>query len=342
MKVDLSGMINSIKNEVDERESNQSSNSTNGYPLVYPIHKGKLTFRLLYNVKGNMVMRKVCRHQGEKFKIPCLTMFEGYSGSCPICDSINEVEAMYGKESGVAKKHGLNEKYIAYAKLIDGEAAYFDDEKGPRKGDIVILMFPWSIYTAIQNIILESEQQGQASKIVSENEGLPLVIENTGGRPLYNTYVFPYGVQKAYNTDEEFDNMLMELPDLRETIVARMLTEKDQTDARALSDTIKTQYMSGMYVNPQAQVAQQPVQQNQVPVQNTVPNNPVQQPVTTGTPIPQPTTTVTVEQQVPAQTVQQPANPTARPECFGKHENNGTKCILCPMEPECMSASQGA
>lgn len=323
MKIDFSHLRELAQQDIDE--ANSRSNDRPQYPIVYPGVNGRLTVKLLFNVKSNSLQRKVFRHG----KVPC---FNGmYSEGCPVCDAIKSAETIAGKEAGARGKYGYKVRGICYAQIVDFDRAYFTEERDPKKGDIVLLMYPKTVFEGISNIVVNSGDN--LNKLVGENEGLAITIERTQkdrSAPNYSVYVYPYGSFKSCadednkSGDERFDELLDSLPDLNETLVPKYPNEEVRESARAMSETIISEYMGDNVIrNPNAddgklekEVADKVAQEEKKESPNIVDNSP----------------------QLNNQSAQQSNGD--KPECYGCHSDTDKKCLLCPEEASCLVDSE--
>lgn len=361
---DLSKVRQLAQEEIDAKnERSQGNNEGSRYPLVYPAQNGKLVVKLLFNIKSGTVQRKLVRHNGEKEKIPCLQQM--YGVECPVCASINQVEQTMGKEMGAWRKYGYKARGICYAQIIDHEATYFNGENDPKKGDVVLLMYPVSVYDDINRIILDAGEH--LEELVAQNEGLPIVINRSlkgNGIPEYSTSVYPYGKKKSFEDSSEivdgkavvktgeqrFEELLNEIPNLGEAMGVPQYQEDSTIEkANALGETIIQEYMGSKIVNPsesqgtqfandvpQNMFSSQPVDVQQAQLEEANRQAQAQAVVQTTTqPIPnnravQETTVVNG----PVQSV----TIGNHPECFGKHKDNDKNCLMCPMEDDCFNS----
>lgn len=319
MKYDLTKLIDRTREELEE--NNKRNNDENRIPIVYPGENGKLTVRILYNPKMEAVQRKIVRHDGGKSKVPCL---EVYGEDCMVCKAISEVENAKGKEAGAFRKYGFKTRGICYAIIVDHDKSYFKDDGSPEIGDIVLLMYPKTVYDQITKIISDAGEH--LSKIVLENDGLPIVIERSQkGKafPEYSATVYPYGSKKTFQDDgddvpkdqfktgdEKFEDMLAELPDLREAIVSSNPSDDIRKANRALAETITQEYFGGGLVNPGDKV-EEPEQDERL-------------------------STTNMAQEAPVQSSQndEQVDTSGRPDCYGNHSDSN-KCLMCPHEPDC-------
>jgi hypothetical protein len=249
MKLDLDKLRESIQAEVDEKNKEDSERSNNNVPLIYLGSNGKIRVKILYNTKSNTVQRKIIRHTEGGKKIACLSMFDE---ECPICSAIRTVEDMNGKECGVWNEHHSKIRGICYAIIVDFEPSVFKDrDNPPKKGDMVILMYPQSIYNELNKIFVEAGDHLESLLVDNNGKTIEIKREKNGKEPpKYTVNVYPYGDEKIKETDEEFDTLLDSVPDLNETLVHKNLTDDDLSTSKAASETIIAQYTKGDVLDP--------------------------------------------------------------------------------------------
>ena len=321
MQIDLNRLKLQAEEEQAESES-KSGGDRYPYKIVYPGLNGKLTLKLLYSVKSETVQRKIIRHDsGGGPKVVCLAQ---YGEDCPVCKAIKEVETNYGKDSGVFRKYGYKTRGLCYVQIIDHDSAYFTRENDPQKGDTVLLQYPITVYNDINRIIIDSISNNV--NLISENEGAPIVIERSQkgkGFPEYKTYLFPYGSKKSFEDTadrkgtEIFDDMLSGLEPLNDMVVPNLPSEDIREKAQELANTILQEFSGTTVVNP-GDSKEPPAPQERVTDQSTNLGD-------IGNAVPEQGMTPTKSGDVP--------------ECFGNHEDNAKKCMLCPYEDECFIKS---
>lgn len=352
---DLSKVRQLAQEEIDAKnERSQGNSEGNRYPVVYPAQNGKLTVKLLYNIKSGIIQRKLVRHN----KVPCLQQM--YGVECPVCTSINQVEQTLGKEMGAWRKYGYKVRGICYAQIIDHEATYFNGENDPKNGDIILLMYPLSVYDEINRIIVDSGEH--LEELVAQNEGLPIVITRSmksNGIPEYSTSVYPYGKKKSYEDSSEvvdgkaivktgeqkFEEILNELPNLNEALgIPEYQDDATIEKANALGETIIQEYMGSKVVNPSephgtqfaSEVSQNMFGSQQSQLEEANRQAQAQAVVQTTTqPIPN---NEAVQETTVVNGPVQSATLGNHPECFGKHKDNDKNCLLCPMEDDCYNS----
>ena len=317
MELNLDNLKRMAQDEVSEAEARKSSNN-DGYPIVYPGENGKLTVRLLFNLKSGIVQRRLIRHNAGKGKVTCMQL---YGEDCPVCQAISNAESLNGKECGAFSKYGYKIRGICYAQIIDYDPVYFKGSDDPKKGDTVLLMYPKMIYDQINGIIVNAGDN--LEMLLSNNNGIPVVIERSqkkGGYPDYNTYVYPYGPKKSFEDtedktgDELFDELLSSLPDLNVAMTPSYPDEKTRESNRALAELINQEYTSSSVMNPDS-------------TDNTEDNNVnTKEDTQTGN-------NSLINNQLPIDNSDSiVAN---QPDCFGHHSDSDKKCMLCTFEAEC-------
>lgn len=321
MNLDLKNLREMAQDEVNNAKA-KSSRSNDGYPIVYPGENGKLTVRLLYNLKSNIVQRRLIRHNSGKDKVACLQI---YGEDCPVCEAISNAENLKGKECGAFKKYGFKNRGICYAQIIDHDPAYFKNDKDPQKGDTVLLMYPKTVYDQINEIIVNAGDN--LEKLLSNNDGIPIVIERSQkgkGLPDYNTYVYPYGSKKSFKGDgektgdEKFDELLSSLPDLNDTIIPSYPNDEVRKKNRALADTINGEYINSSVVNPNDNIE---LNNSEAMLNNDESDSSISERVSNIGDIGNQASIDNTNNE--------------QPECFGNHKDNDKKCMLCPYEADC-------
>lgn len=323
---DLKALKDTISAEVEE-DATSSRGESSAYPLLYPRDDGKYILRLLYNVKGKVVQRRIIRHQSAKTKCTCL---QSYGYDCPVCEAINEIESVLGKESGVFSKYGYKTRGICYAQVVDIPASYQTGEHPIKPGDVVLLMYPKSLYTSISKILIDSGDY--LGKIVAENDSIPIVLERStkpGGFPDYSIALYPYGSSKAYESDEKYDEVLSEIPNILETICPQYPTDDVMKAARAMADTIKEEYLKSTVVNPSDDGV--PFTMDQTETEKAVNN------VSTASAT-EVISKIADESDKEEDTSAQEAS-SENPSCFGHYEFGQRKCLLCMQDMQCKKAS---
>lgn len=302
-----------------ENDKSRGSSEKSQYPVVYLGTNGKLTVRILFNMGLGGIQKKVIRHEVGKEKVACLSV---YGEDCPVCSAIRESEELRGKECGAFRKYGYKVRGVCYAQVIDFSDKFFEG-KDVKKKDIITLMYPKSVYDKINALIVDSGDN--LSKVVCDNDGIPMVIERSqkspNAIPDYTVSLYPFGSVKSFESsdctegktpDDMFQDMLSELPNLGEQFVPVNPNDEVRKANKAAADVIRQEYILDKTVNPGDEV---------------IPNN---KPDTGAEQIAQNPTTVQTPVSVNSSTSGD------KPECFGHHDDNDqNKCLVCPYEVEC-------
>lgn len=311
----LQKLQQSAQKELDADKSKSSGDKEFKYPVVYLGNNGRLTVRILFNMGLGGIQRKLVRHEVGKEKVGCLAV---YTEDCNVCSAIREVEDFRGKDCGARRKYGYKVRGVCYAQIIDFPDKYFDG-KDIKKKDVVILMYPKTVYDQINKLIVDSGEN--LSQVVCDNDGIPLVIErsqkNSNSIPDYTVSFYPFGKKKSFDEsdctngktpDDMFQDMLGSLPNLAEQFVPVCPNDDVRTANRAAADTIRQEYLSDRTVNP----SDDQIYDNRVDTKYEQ----------------------IVEQSTQNVVAQVDSN---KPDCFGNHDSHDQgKCLVCPYEVECV------
>lgn len=334
MKLNIDNLRKTISSDMDSK-SNNANNSENQYKLVYPFNEGKYTVRILYNAKAQVVQRKILRHAtaDKKTKVPCLAP---YGEDCPVCSAIKEAEQVRGEDCGAFRKYGYTTRGICYAQMVEAPAEVFKDGS-VKRGDIIMLMYPKTVFNAINNIMIESGEQ--LGEIVSENLGHPIVldVQSVNGKKQYSAQI-ALKKQQVCDTDDQFDALLNNLPNINEQFVPLYPDDEIRKSAKALAESIKSEYINNTVIDPgiPTKVYGEEIKYTQA---DTVPTTEATQ---------------TVPEIVDNDDVPFVVNDTVTeakpevsesvggdcPDCFGCYNSGDKKCMLCIKELECMKATK--
>jgi hypothetical protein len=312
----------------------QNSGSSYKYSLMYP-GTGTLTVKLLFNPASNSVLRLVNRHTIGDKKIACM---KTYGKDCPICKAIEDVKNAKNIDLG---KMGSKIRGIAFAQYV--ESTYKVDDR-IHKGDVVLLMYPWSVYKDISQILSQVKTPQELESLIAQNEGFVFNI-NRGIDNKYSTQVSPFSKYRSCGSDEEFVNLLNGLESLNEQVLPSVPDDNMKNDIIQASNEITQTYL----VSKGPQYATNPTDQQSTNLGGFMQNQ--QSPasgfmnVPEGMPLPFATqtyhTTPTPAPTTAPQTQTSQSNtnvdrPDGAPECFGKHGSvDQNQCLLCPHEIVC-------
>jgi len=331
MPIDFKALQAKSQKEL-ESQSNSENRTDFPYPFVYTGPNGKLTVRLFYNEQTGSIQRRIVRHaiDSEGKKAVCL---QEYGEDCPICSAIKSALEV-DEKCGARMKYGYKIRGVCIAQVIDHEATYFTEEGDPKKGDIVILMYPKTVYDQINRLIVNAGEN--LNKVIGSNKGIAIVIEKISkGKsiPEFNVSFDTFrGEFNAFETDEKYEEEISKFPSLDDLFYPPRPTDEIRTTVQAAADAIRAEYLGSKVVNPST-------------------------PKTT--PTPAPTKKVEETREMPFDLgedddlpfevdglddheVKEEPKPETKtsedselPPCFGKHDDNSSKCILCSCEAEC-------
>lgn len=271
-------------------------------PIIYP-GNGSVSFRLLFNPKSNSVMRLIHRHKLDTGKVDCAYQ---WGTDCPVCKVLESIKNVKGLDLWTLKSKTYG---IAYAQFIGTSAGYdWGTRRVPAQGDLVVMMFPWSVYKQISELIQKSGEH--INDLITNNEGKVFTIERkttSDNRVEYRVDIDAFSpLFKSKESQREFDAFLEGLDDLNDTITPKSLPEGHLNKLALEANNLETKYLStfNSQFNP-GQVPQQPAPQATMtpPVVTTVP---------TPSPVPQQSPTM-IPQQPPQQPPQQQQSPVTPP-----------------------------
>lgn len=310
---------------VVERSENGGESRSYTYPLVYPQSGHTLTVRILFNPASGQIVRLINRHE----KVAC---YRTYGVECPICKSMQQVKDMTGQDP-FGKTKASRSRGICFAQYVSSTNPITkvsgSNEIPLKQGDIILLMFPWSVYTTLNQIIQTISQTptGMDQAFSHANSGLFVNITVTNDFR-YTTVSNPYMTFPSASSDEEFIKMLDGLESLSEQILPSTITEEVDKQVRAYNDEIYKQYIAPRVQNyGTAGVAPVNYSPQNIPVQPQVPAPQASGYVPPYTP---PTTPTPVQYNAPA---------PQQSSCFGKHVDGAPQCICCPDEMNCIQST---
>lgn len=227
------------------RVSSESSDSTGMIKMLYP-QEGSLKFRLIYNQQSGLVMRLLHRHKVFDEQYACL---EQYSQECPICKTISDIVAVKGDCSWSLKR---TTRGIAYAEYVGSDGyTWSDDRYAPEAGELVLLMFPWSVYTELNKLIAESKEH--VYSLVASNVGGVFKISRSVEKKMvkYRTAIDPFEVShQTRPTDEEYNKLISETESLNEKILPLKLTDEIANKTRKAAELLNQAFLAPHLVQP--------------------------------------------------------------------------------------------
>ena len=312
----LFDLSNVMKNAMEVKSAGDNEGGNQGkYKLLYTL-EGNLKVKLLFNPASGLVTRKIDRHTIGGTKVPCMSM---YAQQCPVCKQVETIQNTKGLDLWKLKKITRG---LAFAQYIESDYKWSKPEDQPKPGEIVLLMFPWSIYKDINKIIAEAG--AQAETVVATNTGRVVKISRwkEGNMTKYSATVDAWA--QPYTTcqggDAEFEQLLSGMESLNDKICPLQITDDIVKQCKEMADSLYREYLQG---NVEQQVPQQ-----QAPASNFNNFNQFAPQQPQG-----------MNQFAP----QQPQNnrPNNAPECFGCHgQCDNNKRMLCPFELTCQQNSK--
>ena len=236
--------LTSVLAQAAQVTQQQEENSNGGMKLIYP-QSGTLKVRLLYNNAAGVVMRKFERHTINKQKVTCL---QNYGMDCPICKMIDNIQNATGADLWQMKR---TTRGIAYAEYIDSDYKWDDPKNAPSKGEIVILMFPWTIYTDL-NRLISSAGQNIYSLIASNVGGVFKISRWSENKQIkYRAEIDPFDQQhQTRGSEEEFQKLLMDLPSLNDKFVPIEPNDNIIKAAQSTADELNNEYLAPRVQQP--------------------------------------------------------------------------------------------
>lgn len=295
--------------------------------ILYP-GEGSISVRLLFNPSSNSVMRLIRRHKTDKNeKIICASQ---YHEDCPLCKAIENINSMTGNDLWTLKSRVTG---IAYAQYISCSQGYDWGSYGaPKEGDLVVLMFPWSLYKELSGIIQRAGEH--ASELLTTAQGRVITITRgkDGSRVSYKAEIDAFApLYESRSSQEEFDNWLVSMGNLNSVIVPETMPSDLPMKLQIEADSLMARYTKASHIFPVATpipnvAATAPLNTGSVSV------NPTVVPQADATSIPTPTSeTPTVQSAASAA----PAAPSTEKECFGHLDISKKECLLCSDAIKC-------
>lgn len=359
MAFDLSNVMAAAESAV------QGTSSNGNYPpIIYP-GNGIITVRLLFNPKSNQVMRLIHRHKLDSGKVDCASH---WGMDCPVCKTLDTIKTVKGLDLWTLKSKTYGIAYAQFVSISDGYD--FGSRKVPAPGDLIVLMFPWSVYKQISELIQKSGEH--ASDLLTSNIGKVFTIKRSvgaDGRTEYRVDIDPFITQyESAPSQMEFDKFLEDLPDLNETLSPKDLPEGHLTKLQLEADNLAAKYLGNGQVYtptaPQTPVASPivptsasvtPEVAQSIPFDNAVPS------ASAGSPAPASPSITNIAPAQPAITqsdsvasspqeavvsVQQPTpvveqqSTSEFPSCMGNLNLKDRKCLVCAHTIKCRAQQQ--
>lgn len=234
MAFDLSSVLNQA-----QEVSNQNQGGGNNPRLIYP-GTGTLKVKLLYNPKSNSVSRLVRRHKVGNTNYICLSM---YGQDCPICKTVDAIKNSTGADLW---KYNAKARGISYAQYVGSEGYTWDNDE-PQQGELILLMYPWTVYQDINRVLASAGTR--AEELIALNEGkiVNIVHWRENSQEKYKCEVDAFAANfKSCATDEEFEKFMNDLPNLNEAVCPPVMDEKTHKASNDAAETLSREHLRGV------------------------------------------------------------------------------------------------
>ncbi len=331
--------LSKLREEEQTAASKMSDGYNYEYPLLYP-QQGTTRVKLLYNPASDIFKRQIWRHaigSGENAeKIPCLRTWEQ---PCPLCKVLEDIEKLTGKDLGGMKGRGRG---ISFAQFVEANYA----TKGIEKGDVVFLMYPWTILKDFNQIASQAKTDEELYSIIASNYGYVIDI-NRNKDNQYSAKTNPFGKVKTVEhhkegedenpekiaiEEKEFEELLISLPPLAEQTLPLECTEEILEKVQEAALSLERSYISS--ANEESRSAPSGVHSVSDHFDN------ISKPSTPAASAP--VSNVEPPSNVPSNVPSEPAATDALPTCFGKHGTVASEtCTICHEEVKCFNVTKG-
>lgn len=310
------------------------------YKLIYPF-AGTGRFKLLFNPASGLALRQTRRHNVGDVRVPCL---QTWSMDCPVCKTVSEIESIKGLNLWRFKS---TFRGLSFAQYVDSNYKFDNPNDQPAKNEIILLMYPWSVYRDLSTIISDAGQN--AISILATNRGKVVKItrSSSGDQVDYRTEIDPFYEHQSFPTEEEYQDCLNNLPNLLDQVYPSQPTDEIINQVREVANKLREQFITPAVVNPgtpqtfQDFLNQQQQQANAgQAVQPQQPQQP-QQPSFNPQPTTPPTPNIDNMNNLMTGQASMSAATDGKPQCFGQHASikaqDPNRCLICPFEVECAS-----
>lgn len=210
------------------------------YPLVYPQAGASIIVRPLFNPKSGQIVRLVQRHE----KVAC---YRTYGIECPICKTQQQIKDMTGQDP-FGKTSASKSRGICFAQFV---SATYPAKKGGdggellQPGELILFMFPWSVYTQINAIIQATAQTPTGMDQAFSHAQTGLFIQVTVTKDFkYTTVSVPYMASPTQQSDDDFIKMLDEMDSLADQVLPSQITEEISKQVQEYTDNLNRQYIA--------------------------------------------------------------------------------------------------
>lgn len=260
MGFDFQSAINEAQAVVSK--SSEGGGSTYKYPLIYPQAGASIVVRPLFNPKSGQIVRLIQRHE----KVAC---YKTYGIECPICKTQQQIKDMTGQDP-FGRTSASKSRGICFAQFV---SATYPVKKGGdggellQPGELILFMFPWSVYSQINAIIQATAQTPTGMDQAFSHAQSGLFIQVTVTKDFkYTTVSVPYMASPVQQSDEDFIKMLNEIDSLADQVLPAQITEEISKQVQEYTDNLNRQYITPRVPN-QAPYSPQVAGFNSVPSQ---------------------------------------------------------------------------
>ena len=341
MSYDFQSAVAAAKAVVESQENKESSNYK--YPLLYPPQNNTIVVRPLFNPASGQIVRLVNRHE----KVPC---YRTYGIECPICKVQQQVKDVTGQDP-FGRTKASRSRGLSFAQFISSTSPI--DKGGNRgnfqPGDIILFMYPWSVYQQINTMIQAIAQTPTGMEQAFSHAASGLYIQiNVDNNFKYTTTQVPYLTFPTQQTDDDFFKMLDGMESINEQVIPSSITEEVDKQVKEYSDAIYRQYIAPRTATQGVPAGTAPVNYGTAapmnpqfaqtaPAPTAVPNYTTPIPTVDPTMVPPVAPVMPAPAAAPATTTTPP--PSGQPACMGKHVQGSPQCVCCPAEVECINCS---
>lgn len=312
------------------------------YKIVYP-GQGKLKFRILFNPKSGLVGRLITRHNIEGKKILCASTYSRRD-DCPICKALSDIEN-FGKS--YPREYKPTTRGLFYAQFVSADYEVASGDL--KKGDIFLLMVPYTIYKKINKWISDFSQDSIVmSKVFGSHQYFAQVIERGSEATDWDFRPDPNIEIESAPNDDEFAKMIEDIDNLYEAMgFHEKITPEEVALMRTTAADLVTSFISSDSAPKGYTPPVPPVEDKMVKVNPTAISQAPQQVVAPVAPRPEVTSPVSTPlEQV---THAAPVSDDTKPRCWGNYvdqanddpsrKSDKIRCKYCPVSTECRASS---
>ncbi|WP_299996587.1 hypothetical protein [uncultured Clostridium sp.] len=249
----------SRENSFDRLEFTKVRADMKGYKLFCPAGQTQARLKILHNEQVGLPFRSIVKHEfthtivnGKRFRAnpPCLKQ---YGTECPVCSVSKNIVEVKGKEI-LKDCLKYKQKYISFAYIeeITGHPET-DPQKKINPGDVVLMLYPGTIFEKINQIISRCTTDADYKKFFSQNESISFLLSmNPSAAPsdMYSFMPDPMpgsNVSKIFSTpdgDVKFVEMLNSLPSLYDIYLPEAVTDEIISLNREVAEELSKRYLS--------------------------------------------------------------------------------------------------